>query len=1123
MNRVCHNHTLLKSLRIMKLTLGLLLFFVVQGWAVKSYSQKTTLNLDMKNANLIDVFEEIENQSEFYFLFNYEQINVGKKVDINFKNHKINKVLDYLLEGTDLGYSIKERQIIIAKKAAVNNGRPSSGFVKQAKTVSGKVADDSGQPLPGVTVLVKGTTNGAVTNADGEYSIPNVASESILVFSFVGMLTQEIEVGNQSSINVTLEADAIGIEEVVAIGYGTQKRINLTGSVASVSKDFLENKPITSLSSALQGKMTGVNIVQSSGKPGDDGGRILIRGRGTFNVTTPLILVDGIPVGSMDDVNPNDVESISVLKDAASAAIYGARSANGVILITTREGRKQDMKITYNGYVGWQTPTRLPEVLGSYDYARFLNEALVNEGKPAKYTNDELQKFKDGTEPYKYPNTDWLDLLYSENGFQQNHYVRIDGGDQKTNYFLSFGYLDQNGNIVNTDFDRYTFRAKVNTTVWDRIHLSSNVSYSLGDKVEPTHPYFSGSFYYFPNNTKNMPPTIVHKYPDGIYGRGRDGNPIAWLEMESLDETEEHEVMGNFKADIDLFEGLTFTGIANVRNRFIFGDRFVKNIEYFDPVTKELTSNQGPNYQQDEIWKQKYISLQALLNYTKTIGGHNFKVLAGASQEEYRQDYDRLRRQNYINNELHEIDAGPQKDMQTEGNAYEWALRSYFGRINYDYNGKYLIEANLRVDGSSRFKKGNRYGYFPSFSAGWRLSEESFMESLDFVSNLKIRASYGESGNNNVTDPDGNIANYPYQPVLNFGQTVFGNQYANYVTQTKSSNEDLVWETTAYQNLGVDLSIFDGKWSLSTDLFKKHTTDILLTIPVPQEFGLSNIQQNAGIVDVKGWELNLGHNNKLGDFSYNINATLSKTNEEIVNQKGTGPWIKDNIIQKLGYPTRAYYGLEVEGIFKTQAEIDGHATQDPNTDLGDLMYKDQLTVDSDGDGIPDKADGKINDDDRVILGNDLPDLVYSFNVGVNYKNWSLDAFFQGVSGVKAYVRDGAYEFHGGVVYNHHLDHWTKDNPNASYPRLLENWSHNMKYSSFWIRDASYLRLKNLTFAYTFDNNFIQKINVSKLKVFFSGRNLITLTDLWDGYDPENYSSGMYPQVKTFTFGINAEF
>ncbi|BEG99258.1 SusC/RagA family TonB-linked outer membrane protein [Bacteroides sedimenti] len=1083
----------------------LIICFIVQSFNSTVFAQSVNLSLDMRNVPLEQVLNVIETKTDYHFLYNQQLVNVKQKVTITSNKQDLLQILNELFKGTDLNYNINGKQIVLSKKEK----RTPLGTRNR---IYGVVTDKNGETIIGASIVEKGTNNATATDIDGKFEL-DLSDKSVLKISCVGYSPVEIKVGDNKKLAVTLAESSQVLNEVVVVGYGTQKKVNLTGSIETVTAKDLENRPSTTISSALQGKMAGVTIVQKTGQPGSDGGSIYVRGRGTLNSTSPLVIVDGVP-GSMDAIPPSDIESITVLKDAASAAIYGSKAANGVILIVTKKGENRAMKVTYNTYIGTQTPTSLPKILGSPDYAVLLNEALVNEHKSPKYTAEQIQKFKDGSDPNHYPNTDWFDLLLSRNGFQQNHFLKMDGGTDKTTYYMSFDYLDQSGNIKNTNFDRYTFRANIESQVYKRLKLGANLSYRYSDKIEPAQPYYD-SFGYFYSEAEKDPPTIVGRYDDGTSGYYRNGGLAAWIDAGAFSKDNVKDLNGIFTADLTLAKGLTLKGVAAIRHYTSVYNRFIKEIKYYNYDTKALIKISGPNKETDNSQNMSDVNLQALLNYEKSFGEHNIHALAGYSQEAYRLDYLGAERTNFVNNSIGEINGGSEKTMTNSGYATEYAMRSYFGRLNYDYKSKYLLEANLRADGSSRFAKGHRFGYFPSFSAGWRVSEESFMKELDWISNLKIRASYGTTGNNEV-------GNYPTRSSLESTSIVMNEGIVDAIYQKYAANTDIKWETTKTKDLGLDVSVLDNHLSASVDYFDRRTDDILMSLPLPGTFGLEPPKQNAGSIGVTGWEYLVSYQNKLGDFKYSISGNASFTKEKILDLKGTGPYISGNTIQQVGSPVRAFFGYECTGIFRTNEELTSHAKQDANTGLGDLIYKDQLTEDTNNDGIPDVGDGVINEKDRVIIGNDVPSVTYGFNLTADYKGWGVSAFFQGVNDVSAYM-SSLNRATDESFKEQHLDRWSAENPDGSFPRNLYSWSQNKKPSSFWIRDASYLRLKNLQVSYTFPQSIVKKLKVDFLQLYFSGQNLLTFTSLLDGYDPENAGAGYYPQVKTLSLGLNVRF
>lgn len=989
-----------------------------------------------------------------------------------------------------------------------------TAFAQEKITVNGKVTN--GQiPLPNVSVKISGTTQGTTTDEQGNFRLTATKGQT-LVFSYVGSEQKSVTISDASNINVTLlPLEDNTLNDVVIVGYGTNKKVNLTGAVSTVSAQQLEDRPITNVASSLQGTMSGVTVVQNTGQPGRDQGTIRVRGIGTLSNSEAMVVVDGM-ISSMNDINPADIESITVLKDAASASIYGSRASNGVILVTTRSGKKGDTRVHYNGYIGKQQATRLPDFVSSAQGATFYNEALANEGKSPRYTPDEIEKFRNGSDPDNYPNTDWLDLFYRGSGIQQSHYVDVTGGAEKTQTLFSLGYFAQDGIVESSWLNRYTTRFKISTKIGSRLTVNGNLSYNLENFSEPTNPYtkdFAGMLWQINRIGRNVP----YKYSNGYYGYYDDGSPMAWLESGSNNRNRAHYLRGVVDADLEIINGLHFKPLLGYRLDLNQTKTYIKDIQYYDWRTGDPTFYQGPNSLTQYNDFNNVTTLQALLQYDKTIGDHELKALAGYSQEYTSFNYLQGYRKAFLNNSLSELDAGPLAGQVATGSAYEIALQSAFGRLNYAYRDKYLAEANIRYDGSSRFAPGNRWGVYPSFSAAWRVSEESFFEGIkSAVPELKVRASWGKLGNQNI------VGNYPYIATISSGQNYsFGNGIASGVAPVNGANPDIQWEVTKSTDVGLDMSFLQGKFTFTTDYFFRVTDNVLLDIPVGSTYGFNPPVQNGGSVENRGVEFDLGYHANVGDFVFHVNANASFIKNKVTDLQGTDPIINDYSFMKVGYPINSFYGYEAEGIFQSKGQLDAHATQSGGViDLGDIMYKDQ------------NNDGVIDGADRVYLGTFFPKTTYGANITVEWKNFDFSLFLQGAAGVKGLIRGevmGMVSDKYGKPTTIFEDHWTSDHPTNNFPRLWSSYVQNdpmINTSSFWVRDAGYLRVKNVQLGYTLPIKWLNSVGIQKAKVYYSGQNIFTASSFYKWVDPEapaGERGNTYPQVLVNTLGLNLTF
>lgn len=988
------------------------------------------------------------------------------------------------------------------------------------KEVKARVVDSSGQPVIGAGVYDATNKYKAVTDNTGSFSLWVPFDEIAVTTTFVGYLDQKntLKAGATGQV-IVLTAAATSLNEVIVVGYGTQKKVNLTGAVSVVNAKELENRPVTSVGNALQGTMAGVTVTAAStGQPGRDAAGINIRGIGTLNNSSAMILVDGV-VSTMNNVNPDDIETISVLKDAASAAIYGSRAANGVILITTKKGKKGTSQVTYSNYVGKQKANGLPDFLHSDQVATLYNEALVNEGGSARYTDADIQKFRDGSDPYNYPNTDWLSLAYTGNGIQQNHYLSVSGGSDKSQYLFSLGYFDQNGLIPGTNTKRYTSRMNLSSTISDHLSVSGNLAFTFTPISEPQSSYAS-SFTQIIRQINRISPMIPYKYANGEYGYISDGSPMAWLNSSSFNIERYYDLVGNITADWSPVKDLHFKPSLFYVLKTTTTKQFIADIQYYDSLGN-ATIYQGPNSVTDGNSTSYTVTLQDLLEYGKSFGKHNFKILAGYSQEYTSYNYDQGYRKTLFNNLISDLNLGSTDGQSASGYSYELALKSYFGRLTYNYDGKYLLEANVRRDGSSRFAPGNKYSTFPSFSAGWNIDREDFFNPLkNVVSSLKLRGSWGKLGNQNIG------SYYPYLALLSPGTNYnFGGTSASIaagIAPQYGADSTISWETTTETDFGIDASLLNGALSFSADWFNKKTTGILITVPVGGVYGLYAPNQNAGVVQNRGWELTAGYHGNSGDLRYNATLNASFINNKVLDLYGTGPWINTvnsggTTFTQVGYPMGSLYGYVAEGIFQSDAEVASHATQSNRTAAGDIKYKDL------------NGDNNIDGNDAQYLGNLFPKTTFGLNLNASYKGFDITVFLQGATNVKAYYDGGKL----GTISNSTskptiawLDVWTPENTGASMPRASYAYTQNQQTSSFWVKDGSYLRVKNLQLGYSIPKKFLGVIGIKSARIHYSGQNLWTITGLYKWVDPEAPNSSSiyyYPQVKVNSIGLNVTF
>lgn len=1121
--------------RLAKLGIVALLSTVSLGsWALNKFQDIRTVKvtISFNGETLEKAFGRLSNISKMPFNYNHNELRKISTKQLNFKNEALPAVLNAILNGTQFQYKEGESGVIIFKTNEKSDLRINSAAnAPDPITIKGIVADNNG-PIPGVSVILKSTGKGTSTAADGSFSIKAEKGET-LVFSTLGYKTKEVTVTDQTNLNVLLEISVNNLDEVVVVGYGQQKKINLTGAIGTVSAKDLENRPVTSVTNAIQGKVAGVSITTGNGQPGRDGGTIRIRGIGSGlgsggASAGPAIIVDGVP-GAMGDVNPNDIESISVLKDAASAAIYGARASNGVILITTKKGKQGSLQMRYDMYAGPQQVTKTPDFLPAWQQAQLYNEARVNEGAAPRWTDNDIQLFKDGSDKTgAHPDTDWSSLIFSETGWQQNHNVSINGGDEKSKYMVSLGYFDQKGNVKKTRYQKYNALFNVSSQLTEKLGLSAKLGFLYAPFSEPVSTYAT-SFSQIIRMANRISNTVPARWENGALGYVSDGSPLAWLESPSSNQWQNYTVTGNVAGDWAPLKGLHFKPSFGYRLGLGQQQQYVSEIQYYKggPAGTPLapTKLEGPNNLTNATDRTTYTLVQAVADYEKNIDKHNFKILVGASQEHSIYNTFSAQRQNFLNNELTQINAAPALGQSTSGYANDWALQSAFARFNYNFNEKYLLEGNFRFDGSSRFAEGHRWGKFPAVSAGWVISKEDFFAgALNTVNSLKLRGSWGKLGNQQIAN------NYAYFESIAGGQTYSFNQVlVTGLSPNAGANPLLQWEKTQSMGAGIDATFLNNKLDISVDYFERKTSNPLMRTQASATYAFTAPYVNVdGEMTNKGIEFSAGYKDKAGEFNYSLNGNISFIENKVTKLTG-GKVINDNTFYDVGTSFYSLYGYEALGIYKTQADVTGTAVLNNKVAAGDIQYKDQ------------NNDGKIDANDKVDLGSFYPKINYGLTFSSSYKSFELSLFFQGAAAVKAMGGNLIGQVGPDVQKptSVFLDRWTPTNTNADFPRLWYSYKQNDPTgtpSSFWVKDASYLRLKNVTLAYTLPKNVVKTLGLNNVKVYYSGQNLLTFTKYYKWIDPElgaasssSTASGSagsvynYPQVLVNTFGLNVTF
>lgn len=1069
----------------MKLTVLALFVTTMSVMAVDSYSQATKVTLRMDNAPIENVLKEIESQSDFHFFYN-GTINVDQKVSVNVRNKPITDILDHFLSQEGINYMVIGHQILLTAVPADKNGSQPQG-----KTVQGKVSDAAGSPLPGVTVKVKGTVSGTITDEDGNYSLANVPSDAVLQFSFVGMKPQEIPVNDQSVINVTMQEEIQNIYEVVVVGYGTARKKDVVGAVDQVKSGAISEKPVGNITQALQGVSPNLIIQQRSANPTNNTLNINIRGISTMNNNDPLIVVDGLITGleSLDKLNPSDIENISVLKDAGSAAIYGSRSSNGVILITTKKGAKNKKPtVNFNTMLGVEVPHVLYSPVKGYENAILRNQALINGGSSPVYTPEEIRDFKE------HGDGKWFLDEILRNALYQNYDISMTGGTENTTYRVSAGYYNQESNLVGSyGVERYNFRTNL-VNDYGRFKLTSTMGYSRTLQREPTADYSTLIV-----DGGRIPPYYIYKMKatNGHYLVNdvlSEFNPLGILEKGGSQKKDLDNFIGSVNLDYTIFKGLKVEGLVgidlNANHRYIR----TKEVPFYSSETATTPSSYANSDRTTEDYNQKEYTLntQFMFDFDRTFRDvHHITGLLGVSNESYTSEANELKKK------YTDYDLGiPESDTEIETDSYNTpegtekrSIYSLFGRAGYSYNDKYYGQFSFRYDGSSKFAKDYRWGFFPSFSAGWRISDESFLGFYkENVGDLKLRGSYGILGNQNVDD-------YAYFTTYYLSNDVYGfNNNAVSGAGFTYGNIELQWEKSTTFNVGLDASFFKDKLQMSFDYYNKLTSGILLTPEVPTVFGGSVATENAGKMKNEGWELSLNYHATTGSFNHNILFNIADSWNKVTDFGGEEEISSADqllVITRKGIAFKSYYGYKVAGYFRDETDIANSALPvGASVQPGDVKYVDV------------KKDGTIDASDRKVLGNAFPRYTFGMTYSLTWKCFDLNMLIQGVGKRDMFLRGELVEpFHSNysyVMYTHQLDFWTPVNKDARWPRLSSpgsssNTNNYQKSSDLYIFNAAYLRLKNIQIGYTLPAKLSMKAGIHKLRIYVSSQNPLTFT------------------------------
>lgn len=1051
----------------------------------------------------------------------------------------------------------------------------SAGGFAQAIAVKGKVTNNMAEPMPNASILIKGTTTGVTTGENGTFSINVPNTRSVLVISAIGHQTKEITVGNQTNIDVVLLAgESSELDAVVVVGYGTQKKVTVTGAVAQVKGSELQKSPAVNLSNSLAGRLPGITAMNGSGEPGYDGSTIRIRGTNTLGNSSALIVIDGVPErsGGLDRINPADIESMSVLKDA-SAAIYGARAANGVILITTKHGKSGKPRLSYDFNQGWAQPTRIPEMSDAVEYGTIRNESQIFENvpadqwdaawqaltttgtytrtdngaevkSPAGFAPEDMQKYKDGSDPWGHPNTDWFGDALKKWSPQQKHNVQVNGGSENVKYFASLGYQNQDGYYKNsaTGYKQYDLRFNLDANINKYIRASIGVNAREEFRFFPTKG--AGAIFRMLMRGKPNEPEI---WPNGLPGRDIENgeNPIViTTNVTGYDKDKRDYFQTNGKVEIDIpgVQGLKITGTAALDKYMYEGKRWETpwylyswdRVSYeTDGVTPQLTKELRSTFTDPRLRQNSETSLNillgALLNYDRTFGDHTFNFLAGINRETVNGETFNAYRRYFISNAVDQMFAGGDAEKNNGGGGYQRARLSYFGRVGYNFQEKYMAEFLWRYDGSYMFPEQSRFGFFPGILAGWRISEENFFkDNVNIINSLKLRASYGQMGNDQVYF-NGALQEYQYLATYGFDRTyIIDDQLAKAIYERRVPNYDFTWEVANNLNVGLEGTLWNNKINFEFDYFynKRDQISIQKQGSTPSSSGISSLLPpvNLGKVDNKGWEFKVGYNGQAGDFTYSVSVNGGYAKNKVIfwDEPPSGPAWQRSTGHSIGSNGYAFLALQYDGVFKDQKDIDANTINYSPIGGTNLRPGDMKFVDVDGNDT-------INANDRIRMDkNRDPTFTGGININIGYKNFDLSILFQGATGGLLFFGTESGDIGNYLQYSY--DHrWSIENPSSTDPRLANRG--NTYYAggtgganTYWLRSSNYLRLKNIEIGYNLSPEIGKRVGISNFRVYANGLNLIT----WDKmkiWDPESTSgSGQYyPQARLLNLGFRVTF
>ena len=1103
-------HTVLGILRISSAMMAAIMSPVMAGNAYSQSVVNSVITLNTGRVALTDLFSKIEKQSNYLFFYVDADVK-DVKVSVNVVNRPIQEVLSEALAGTDLTYSIKDRNINILRKSLAQTQQ-------QSRLIRGRVLDANGEPVIGANVVQKGTTNGVITDIDGNFSL-QLPAGAVLQISYIGYHPQEVTVSNaKTDYVIQLAEDSQNLDEVVVIGYGTARKIDLTGSTSSLGGDKLRMKNTPQLSSQLQGQMAGVQITRSSGDP-SAGSTIRVRGVTTLSTNDPLVIVDGVP-GTLMDIAPEDVKDIQVLKDAASAAIYGSRAAAGVILVTTNRAKDKEFHLSYNVEYGIDAPTATPKFANAVQWMTGYNELAYNDGAKSlysAYSEDLINNYASlrAKDPDLYPDTDFMALGLNSTTHHQRHSFSLSGGTDKLKTNFSLNYYDADALYDNKSYERINARSNNDYTINSWIHANVDVNLMYAKNTTPHTSMYSYMF---------GSPIYNAYWSDGTFADGKDGdNPIAMNQLSGTSQTQNYRVGGKLQLDLTPVKGLTVTAIAAPQYTFTKGkDHRTKYSVY--RISGDAIP--GTGYEHTSLSETRNdshsLTMQFYANYNLKLDRHNISVMAGYEDYSYEWENEGASRLNYNLDNFPYLNLGPEDYQYNSGSAGHNAYRSVFGRIMYSWADRYMLQANIRSDGSSRFADGHRWGTFPSVSAGWVLSEEPWFNK-SVVNFLKFRGSIGQLGNERIG------SEFPYQAKLSFGTGFIPNAASGLadVVQTAYQSDyafnDITWETTTTYGLGADITLLNNRLRGSLDWYYKKTTDMLMQVGFPSYFGYNAPQNNAADMNTKGWDLELSWSDQIADFRYGVSFNLSDYRSRMGYMADRQSFGTRTITEEGSYYNE-WYGYRSLGIILNEAamtDANGNkiAVLTNNDKQGNLRYED---ID---------GDGKITASaDRVRLGNSLPEMQYGGSVWAEWKNFDFNLSFQGVGHQLSYwtwpITPFEYTAYSCPL-NLYESHWSPtatdaENAKAKYPKLTTNSANIYATSDFYLFNGAYMRIKNITLGYTIPKSITEKFFVNKLRVYFSANDLPAFSKYPDGYDPEwNRSSDLI--LSSYIFGLNVSF